>query len=55
LARSARLEKDVVLLGVQNHLEIWDKSRWEGYLTSRQSRYDEIAEAAFGRPLAGDR
>jgi MraZ protein len=48
LARAAGLERDVVLLGVQNHMELWDKARWEAYLTTRQSRYDEIAEAAFG-------
>ncbi len=48
LVRAAGLERDVVLLGVQNHLELWDKVRWETYLASRLPRYDEIAEAAFG-------
>ena len=48
LLRAAGLERDVVLLGVQNHIELWDKTRWETYLTSRLPRYDEIAEAAFG-------
>ncbi len=49
LALSAGLEKEVVLLGVQNHMELWDKIRWEAYLAGQQPRYDEIAEAAFGR------
>jgi MraZ protein len=48
LAQTAGLEKDVVLLGVQNHMELWDKTRWEAYLAGQQPRYDEIAEAAFG-------
>jgi MraZ protein len=52
LARGAGLEKDIVLLGVQNHLELWDKTRWETYLASRQLQYDAIAEAAFGGTLA---
>lgn len=49
LAQTAGLQKDVVLLGVQNHMELWDKLRWETYLAGQQPRYDEIAEAAFGR------
>lgn len=49
LAQAAALQKDVVLLGVQNHLELWDKSRWEAYLSGQQPRYDEIAEAAFSQ------
>jgi MraZ protein len=53
LARSAALEREVVLLGVQNHMEIWDKSRWEAYLAGQQPRYDEIAEAAFRGPSGG--
>jgi MraZ protein len=48
LMRAAGLERDVVLLGVQNHMELWDKARWEAYMASRLPRYDEIAEAAFG-------
>lgn len=47
LARAAGLQKDVVLLGVQDHLELWDKARWETYLAQQQPRYDQIAEAAF--------
>jgi MraZ protein len=49
LAQAAGLQKEVVLLGVQNHMELWDKQRWETYLAGQQPRYDEIAEAAFGR------
>lgn len=49
LARLAKLQRDAILLGVFDHLEIWDRARWEQYLAERQSRYDEIAEAAFRR------
>jgi MraZ protein len=48
LAQLARLEKDVVLLGVQDHLELWAGARWQVYVTEKQSHYDEIAETAFG-------
>ena len=50
LADLARLEKEVVLLGVQDHLELWSAERWEAYLAEKQTHYDEIAEAAFGGP-----
>jgi MraZ protein len=47
LAELARLEKEVVLLGVQDHLELWAADRWKSYLAERQGHYDAIAEAAF--------
>lgn len=31
LREHAGLEKDVVIIGVSNHLEIWDKGKWEAY------------------------
>ncbi len=49
LAQLASLEKEVVLLGVQDHLELWAAARWLEYLADKQSRFDEIAEAAFGQ------
>lgn len=48
LAQLAELTGEVVLLGVQDHVELWSVSRWEAYLTEKQARYDQIAEAAFG-------
>ena len=45
-----RLTKEIVLLGVRDHLEIWDKAHWEEYLSQKQPRYDEIAENAFLPP-----
>ena len=50
LAELAGLEKEVVLLGVQDHLELWSAERWESYLAEKQAHYDEIAETAFGGP-----
>lgn len=47
LAELARLGKEVVLLGVQDHMEVWAAERWNSYLSERQGHYDEIAEAAF--------
>jgi MraZ protein len=47
LAGWAGLERDAVLVGVRDHLEIWDRGRWEAYRTAIKPRYDEIAASAF--------
>jgi MraZ protein len=47
LAELAGLKKESVLLGVFDHLEVWDKRRWAEYLADKRGRYDEIAEAAL--------
>ena len=43
-------EQEVVLLGVQDHMELWSPTRWEHYLREKQAHYDEIAEAALTNP-----
>ena len=48
LAELAKMDKKAVLLGVQDHLELWPEERWAAYLADKQPRYDEIAENAFG-------
>jgi MraZ protein len=47
LVRMAGLEGDVVLLGVGNRVELWNKSRWEAYLADLAPRYDQLAETAL--------
>ena len=47
LAQLSGLDKEAVLIGVHDHLELWDRVRWEQYVTSKQGDYDQIAEAAF--------
>ena len=48
LVQLAALQKEIVLLGVQDHLEIWSSERWQAYMNDKQAHFDEIAEAAFG-------
>jgi MraZ protein len=50
LAIWAGLQKEVVLLGVQDHLELWAADRWAAYMAEKQPHYDRIAEAAFDLP-----
>lgn len=50
LVQMAKLTKEVVLVGVRDHLELWDKKRWETYVNKQQSHYDDLAEKAFSQP-----
>jgi MraZ protein len=43
LAQFAGLQHEVVLLGVRDHLELWDAARWQQYLTQNAPRFDEGA------------
>lgn len=40
----AKLEKECVILGVSNRVEIWAKSEWEAYQAKADAAYEEIAE-----------
>ena len=51
MATLAGLKKEVVLLGVQDHVEIWSARRWESYLDQQQGHYDEVAETALSDPV----
>lgn len=53
LAKLANIQKEVVLVGVGDHLELWDKGRWEAYVEQQQAQYDQLAERAFqSRPTS---
>jgi MraZ protein len=44
LAQLASINKEIVLVGVRDHIEIWDRERWERYLGDMQPHFDELAE-----------
>lgn len=44
LREYAKLDKDVVLLGVSSRVEIWSKEHWTSYSEEAEASYDEIAE-----------
>ena len=47
LVELAGLTKDVVLLGVQDHAEIWDKQLWDEFLGRSESDFDDMATRVF--------
>ena len=49
LAQFAGLDREVVLLGVRDHLELWDAARWQKFIDDNSPRFDAVAEGAFRR------
>ena len=47
LVAHAGLKHDVVLVGVHDHAEIWDKELWEAFVADHTSQFDEMASHAF--------
>lgn len=44
LSEHAKLEKDCVVIGVSNRVEIWSKGIWENYFNESEASFNEIAE-----------
>ena len=43
----AGIEKNVVIIGVFERIEIWDSERWTGYALETEQSYEEIAERIY--------
>lgn len=44
LRQYAKLEKECVVIGVSNRVEIWNREVWEQYFTQSEDTFNEIAE-----------
>lgn len=47
LLQFAGLGHEVALIGVRDHLELWDANRWQQYEKKHAKRFDAVAERAF--------
>lgn len=47
LADFAKLQREVVLLGVHDHAEIWNAETWNQFIAARVPQFDEMAARAF--------
>lgn len=56
LREFAGLKKDAVLIGVDDHLELWSKDRWRDYQTAQDEEYKSMASELFmpSAPSVGD-
>ncbi|NRD78775.1 division/cell wall cluster transcriptional repressor MraZ [Bacillus sp. BRMEA1] len=48
LLQYAKLDKECVILGVSNRIEIWSKQIWEDYFSQSEESFAEIAENMIG-------
>lgn len=44
LIRIASLDKKCIVIGVGDHLEIWDENKWNDYNASVEESFEDIAE-----------
>ena len=40
----ADLDKEIVIIGLANRIELWASTNWDGYLSEAEDSYEEIAE-----------
>lgn len=44
LIQHAALDKECVLIGVSNRIEIWSAARWQQYADDAEDDFDELSE-----------
>ena len=44
LKKYAALSKSIMIIGVSNRIEIWDKDKWNDFYNTSKENYEEIAE-----------
>jgi len=44
LAKPVNIEKECVIIGANDHVEIWDKATWENYYNDASNNFEEVAE-----------
>jgi len=47
------LSKEVAVVGVRDHIEIWDRDAWQAFVQKRLAQHDELAERAMAVAGAG--
>ena len=41
------LKKEVAIVGVQDHIEVWDRAKWESFVGEQLAQHDELAKRAM--------
>jgi len=47
LVEYATLEKDCIIIGVDERLEVWSKARWEEFINQNEENFSDIADNLF--------
>ena len=48
LREFAQIQKDVVIIGVSNRIEIWSKTRWKEFYENTRDTFEDTAEKLMG-------
>jgi MraZ protein len=51
LAEQRRIGNEVLLIGVFDHIQLWDPQRWAAYEQEHESKFDSTAEKMFSSKL----
>jgi MraZ protein len=52
LREYADIDREAVLLGVEDHLELWNKENWRAFQKAQLENYKSMAAELFGAPAA---
>ena len=44
LSKEVNITKECVIIGANNHIEIWDKATWENYYEDASKNFEDVAE-----------
>ena len=44
LSKPVNIEKECVVIGANDHIEIWDKATWDSYYNEASNSFEEVAE-----------
>ena len=47
LMSHASLSKECVIIGVNERLEVWDKERWENFVSDNEDNFTDLADKLF--------
>lgn len=53
LIKYAGLTKDCIIIGVNDHLEIWSKDHWDNFIEENESSFSDIADKLFSPNIGG--
>jgi len=51
LAERAEVKNEVLLVGVYDHIQLWDPQRWAEYEQTHEGQFDATAEKMFSSKL----
>ena len=51
LLEYASLDKDCIIIGVDDRLEVWSKERWDAFITENEENLSDIADNLFASNL----